>query len=156
MLMICWLWACKSPTYQLFYADKENMYFVHPLTFKSKDHVLKADFTFRDNIKTEQQVKCNISLYKKEPQKITSIEFRSASDSILLNDVEKIFIEKEGKYFEIRYGGNMPFDTFSNLVKTGEFSIDLNNKESFSATGKTQNRLEEIQNDVMQVIYLAD
>ena len=146
--------SCKNPTYQLFYAEKGNMYFVTPLKFKGQDHTLLADFTFRDNPSSKQGVTCNVSLFRHDPVKISSIQMVNTTDSFELVNLERIFIEKTGKHFEIRYGGNLPLKVFHSFIQSGNFSIRVNKDETFQPMGKTSKKMVEVRDDVLQVIFL--
>ena len=142
--------------YETFYVKNGvTQYFIKPLKAKSKTSTFKMDFTLRNNIKSEGIIVCNFSVLSKNPiKKIESASFVCDEKTISLKDLDKIFIEKEGKdSYHLRYTSNISFKDFSTISKGENISISFDNMTNTFSKG-TVKKLHKINEYIIEVIEL--
>jgi len=144
-----------SKLYEVFYIKNGvTQYFIKPLKMKSGDVKFKIDFTLRSNLTQDGDVTCNFSLLSKEPiKKIELATLSNSSNKASINNLEKIFIEKQGKDYHLRYTSTMKFSDFSNLSKSKFSTINIDGI-SFEIPKKMLKKLSKIDESVIEIIEL--
>lgn len=141
--------------YEVFYVKNGvTQYFVKPLKMKSDDVKFNIDFTLRSNLTEDGDITVNFSTLSKEPiKKLKKVEFSSNSLSANLNELEKVFLEKQGKDYHLRYTSTMKFRDFSKLSKS-KFSTLKVDDMVFEIPKKVLKKLAKIDDSVVEIIEL--
>ena len=141
--------------YEVFYIKNGvTQYFVKPLKMKYNDVKFKIDFTLRSDLGKEGDITCNFSLISKKPiKKVEKASFYNSSEEITFNDLEKVFLEKLGKNYHLRYTSKIKFLDFSKLSKSKFSAINIDGF-SFQIPKKVLKNLEKVDESVVEIIEL--
>lgn len=150
----------KSPKkyYQEFFIDNGIMqYFLKPVVYKSSKEKLLGDFTFRDTVAENGFVVFNYSIYTKSVVKNIDSAFIIISDNkIRIKNNERMFIDKDKNFFEIRYSAFITFYQMKQLSENeSKINVFYNNSSvTFVPTKKTKSVLELFDQKVINIIEL--
>lgn len=112
--------------YETFYIGNDGLqYFIHPLTFNGisdNDNELKIDLTCKYKTVIKDSSIVNISLISaKNIRSIDSIIIRSDSCSVLLNDLNIMYTERNGESFISRFTTKSPLRGIKQLFDKSDW-----------------------------------
>lgn len=132
-----------------------NQYFVSALKFKSDNHKLESDFTYRDK---NDSVTCNFSIFGSQPfVDFEKVAFSDGTKEVTLNQINKIFIEKQKGTFHSRYTSQIALEDFVHLFHYQEIIPIVSSKGKtiqFEANGKSKKAIETIESDLISILEL--
>lgn len=141
--------------YEVFYVKNGvTQYFIKPLKLKTDEVKFSVDFTVKSNVEPKGNLTCNFSLLSEKPiKKVGKVLFSNNGQQVSLDNLEKVFLEKQDKKYHLRYTSTMTFDAFSQLTKSG-FSTILVDNISFEMSKKVLKKLDKVDDSVTEVIEL--
>ncbi len=169
LLLPLFFYACFGPRitakstrpgklYEEFFVSANiTQYFIDPLPFKSKPYKLKIDFTFRNHGYDTTRVFANYSLYSKEPVKrIDSVHFLINDEKYPFNRYEKLFLERVGKKYELRYSSRIKYGVLKKFIRNETDILVKTNDEMirFSPPGRTKRRKLKLDEAIFKIIDL--
>ena len=144
--------------YEEFFIDQGVMqYFIKPLEYKDEKDKITVDFTFRDSIADKGNITLNFSLFSENlVKRIDSAFFKNQNRKIRIENLNRMFIDKKRKTFQVRYTSTITFEEMSQIFE-GNYNIVLffdGTKQTFVPKTKTLKIYKAFDNKVLSIIEL--